>query len=202
MEQEQFGISFGLYLHCDLHMTHDKILQLVQAGSQKYNKQADRYKPAPLLYNPHRKGDVINVPRIAPPRSRLEPVIRDIEKRTGVQSAEDGRLAFLSYEIVVQELIAKECGMRGMPKLDYFHGGKVKLPIVLQWDGTGYGKQQFNTIAIRNPYASHSAQHLYIFGLGNCDDVHGRGFRNLARRRAWQSWRAHGLRPAAVACRR
>jgi len=170
MEQEQFGISFGLYLHCDLHMTHDKILQLVQAGSQKYNKQADRYKPAPLLYNPHRKGDVINVPRIAPPRSRLEPVIRDIEKRTGVQSAEDGRLAFLSYETVVQELIAKECGMRGMPKLEYFHGGKFKLPIVLQWDGTGYGKQQFNTIAIRNPYASHSAQHLYIFGLGNCDD--------------------------------
>ena len=113
MEQEQFGIPFGLYLHCDMHLTHDKILQLVQAGCQKYTKSADRYKAAPLLYNPFVKGAVVNFPRIAPPRSKLEPVIRKIEAETGVQSAENGRLAFRSLQVVVQELIARDCGVRG-----------------------------------------------------------------------------------------
>ena len=170
MEQEQFGISFGLYLHCDLHMTHDKVLRLVQAACFKYNRSTDAYKPAPLLYNPHRKGAVVYFPRIAPPRSRLEPVIRQIESKTGAQSAENGRLAFRSFAVVVQELIAKECGVRGMPPLDFFQGGNVPLPIVVQWDGTGYGNQHFNTIVDRNPWSSHSAQHLYVFGLGNCND--------------------------------
>ena len=126
----------------------------------------------PLLYNPHRKGAVVYFPRIAPPRSRLEPVIRQIESKTGAQSAENGRLAFRSFAVVVQELIAKECGVRGMPPLDFFQGGNVPLPIVVQWDGTGYGNQHFNTIVARNPWSrrSHSAQHLCVFGLGNCND--------------------------------
>jgi len=55
-----------------------------------------------------------------------------------------------------------------MPPLTHFVGGpKLKLPMVVQFDGTDFGKGQFNTLAINNPYTSQSAQSLYIFGLGN-----------------------------------
>ena len=57
-----------------------------------------------------------------------------------------------------------------MPPLDHFRDGKNEFPIVICLDATGYGNCQFNTIAVRNPYLSASAQHLRIFGLGNCSD--------------------------------
>jgi len=58
--------------------------------------------------------------------------------------------------------------MHCMPPLTHFVGGpKLKLPMVVQFDGTDFGKGQFNTLAINNPYTSQSAQSLYIFGLGN-----------------------------------
>ena len=34
-----------------------------------------------------------------------------------------------------------------MPPLDYFLGGLNKLPLLIQFDGTGFGTGQFNTIA-------------------------------------------------------
>jgi len=57
-----------------------------------------------------------------------------------------------------------------MPPLSYFAGGAAELPIVISLDATGFDTQQFNMIAMRNPYLSRSAQHLRVFGLGNCSD--------------------------------
>ena len=57
-----------------------------------------------------------------------------------------------------------------MPPLPYFLGGQAKLPLVIQWDGIGFGKQQFNTVEVCNPYAPKSAQMLRLLGLRNCGD--------------------------------
>ena len=67
-------------------------------------------------------------------------------------------------------MLARDVGHLGMPSLSAFIGGELKLPIVVHWDATGFGRNQFNTIAARNPYLSRSAQLLRPFGLGNCDD--------------------------------
>ena len=44
-----------------------------------------------MLYNPHESdrhghAKVVYVPRIAPPRNKLEPLVRRIEARCGVES--------------------------------------------------------------------------------------------------------------------
>eukprot|EP00966_Prymnesium_polylepis_P201980 4679309-Prymnesium_polylepis.1 len=59
-----------------------------------------------------------------------------------------------------------------MPPRSEFIGGKLKLPIVISWDATGFGNQQFNTAAVNNPFTPESAQQLRIFGLvgQNCAD--------------------------------
>lgn len=67
----------------------------------------------------------------------------------------------------------KDCGKQSVPQLVSFLAGSaagLKLPIVIMLDATGYGNQQLNTIAIRNPYLSASSQQLRVFGLGNCSD--------------------------------
>ena len=79
-------------------------------------------------------------------------------------------LALRSFTVVVQELLAKDPGTHGMPALPFFAGGEMAVPLIITFDATGFGTQQFNTIAVRNPYLPHSAQLLRIFGLGNCSD--------------------------------
>jgi len=66
-----------------------------------------------LLYNPyesdrHGHAKVVYVPRIAPPRNKLELIVRRIEARCGVQSMENGRLAFKSFEIVLNQLLHQD----------------------------------------------------------------------------------------------
>ena len=73
-------------------------------------------------------------------------------------------------KLVLSDLLAQDPGSGGMPPLSFFEGGAAKLPIVIQLDATGFGAQQLNTIAAKNPYLSQSAQHLRVFGLGNCSD--------------------------------
>ena len=110
------------------------------------------------------------MPRIAPSRTKLQPVVARIEKELGVQSSENGKLAFKSFTVVVQELLARDTGTLRMPPLSAFAGGQLKLPIVISFDATGFGKRQLNTAVVRNPYMSNSAHVLRIFGLGCCDD--------------------------------
>jgi hypothetical protein len=165
-----------MYLHYEMNLTFDKIHRLTQAASMKFISAKDCYYRKVLLYHPHRKYDprnpsrkVIKVPRIAPPLNKLVATKKKIEAKLNVQSSENGQLAFVSFTEVVQQLLAQDCGLQGMPFLPFYLAGN-KLPIVIQFDGTGFGSQQINTIALNNPATSQSAQMLRIFGLGNCSD--------------------------------
>ena len=143
------------------------------AACKMYHRPSDRYKSKILLFNPHAKLDVIKVPRIAPPRGKLVASFRKIEATLGIESGEDGLLALRSWTTVVQELVAREAIRQEKlkPSLPFAIGGSIlKVTLVLSFDATGYGAQQFNTIAARNPQESKSAQNLNIFGLGNVDD--------------------------------
>jgi hypothetical protein len=123
-----------------------------------------------LFYDKYHAKHVIKVPRIAPPRHKVEPVMKRIYDALGIEMAADGRVAFTSFDAVVQEMYARDVGVQGMPLASAFGAGGLKLPIVISWDATGFGRNQFNTIAARNPYLLRSAQLLRVFGLGNCDD--------------------------------
>ena len=141
-----------------MRLTYDKILRMAQAGSKDYKKTSDHYAMKPLLHDPYHRGEYITVPRIAPPRSVLEPVVKNLEAKLGVSSDENGRLALKCIDVVMQEIIRQDPGSGDMPPLPFFLGGGRELPLVISLDATGFGMQQFNTIAVRNPYLSRSAQ--------------------------------------------
>jgi hypothetical protein len=108
-------------------------------------------------------------PRIIPARTKLEPVIKQIAESLGVQTGENGLVAFRSFYVVVQEILSRDAGKLTMPTLPEFYGG-LKLPIIISRDATGKGSLQFTTVAARSPWASKSAQVLHIFGFGSCGD--------------------------------
>lgn len=181
LERECYGLEFGLFLHFDMRLTIPKILQITQAACKRFDRAKDRYFPKSLLYDKfhvsthQREGEpkeyqCLNVPRLAPPQNKLTAAIREIESQTGVKAGENGLMAFKSFDIVIQEMLACDPGSHGMPALSAYMGGELALPIVISFDGTGYGKLQFNTAAVRNPFLPQSAQLLRIFGLGNCGD--------------------------------
>ena len=116
------------------------------------------------------------MPRLAPPENKMAASKAKVESTLNVQSSEDGRVAFVPIYDVIQNLLACDPGTgvrdgHRMPPLAHFLGGRgAKLPLVVHFDGTGFGSQQFNSIALNNPYTSQSAESLYKFGLGNCSD--------------------------------
>ena len=61
-------------------------------ASKEYHHHADRYMSKPLLYNPFVKDEVVMVPRLIPPSSKLIPAIRELETMIGVQHSDDGRM--------------------------------------------------------------------------------------------------------------
>ena len=176
MEQNHFGEVFGMYLHYEMNLTFDKIVRLTQAACKKFDKPLDRYCSKVLLYNPYVKGEVVKVPRLAPPMHKMAASKKAIEATLNVQSSEEGLIAFVPIHDVIHQLLRRDPGTGArdghcMPPLSHFVGAaKLKLPLVIHFDGTGYGKGQFNTLALNNPYTSQSAQSLYVFGLGNCND--------------------------------
>ena len=170
LENEDYGISFALYLRFELRLTLPKILEVTKAGCKRYVREIDRYKAKVALYHRHRKGVFLKVPRLAPPASKLIPVINSIEKTLGCEHNEDGSIAFRPVTTVFQDLMMHDPGKHDMPKLPFYMGGVHKVPIVIQWDATGYGKLQLTTVAMRNPYLPMSAQQLRPFGIGNCGD--------------------------------
>lgn len=110
------------------------------------------------------------MPRIAPPRSKLEPAIRKVEARLGVQSSEDGTIAFKSLDVALQELLQQDAGKYDMPPLPALLGGEIKVPVVVSFDGTGFGSLSLNTAVIRNPYMGAAAQQLRPIGLSRGSD--------------------------------
>jgi len=71
IEQNHFGEIFGMYLHYEMNLTFDKIVRLTQAACKKFDTSLDRYCSKILLFNPYIKGEVIKVPRLAPPKNKL-----------------------------------------------------------------------------------------------------------------------------------
>ena len=77
-----------------------------------------------MLYNPHESdrhghAKVVYVPRIAPPWNKLELLVRRTEARCGVQSMENGRLAFKSFEMMLNQLLHQDPGHGDMPPLSF-----------------------------------------------------------------------------------
>ena len=171
LEHDDFGESFGLFLHFEMHLTIDKIVRLTQAACKRFCRTTNTYVTKELLYHKFIKSKVpIHVPRIAPPRSKLEPLKNQISAKLGLTHSEDGSMARIEFDAVIQQLLAQDPGTGDMPALPFFMGGAVPLPLVVSKDATGYGSLQFNTFAVRNPYASKAAARLRVFGLGNCSD--------------------------------
>lgn len=168
LENDEFGREFGLLLHFDMHLIIPKILRLTQAACKVYDSERDAYSSKVLLRDPWRKDQVLYVPRIAPPRHKLEKDFKTIYAQLNVQSAEDGKVAFTSFSSAVKQLMQQDPGSHGMPPLVNFKENGI--PVVISFDGTGYGSRQSNTAVIRNPYMSASNQQLRIFGLGNVSD--------------------------------
>lgn len=109
------------------------------------------------------------MPRLCPSRQKFEPIVKSIEGSLGVEMEANGRLAFRSVSATV-EIMVDDPGTRNMPKLEDFISGAARLPLVVQFDATGFRKLQLTTLALRNPYMPKSSLHLRVFGLGNCAD--------------------------------
>ena len=172
MQDGILGIGFGLYLHFDMHLTMDKILQINQAVME-YDKSADGFRRKIVLRNPYARHEYVKVPRIAPPRCQLEPRIREIEATIGVYTpAENGRIAFRSLTVVVQEMVARtrHPASGDMPQLASFLTGDLTFPLCFSVDATGFGKLQLSTAMVRDPYGTKSAAVANVFGIGNVDD--------------------------------
>jgi hypothetical protein len=172
LQEEHFGIRFGMFLHFELRMTMANILRLTQAANKIYNRERDRYDPKVLFFDRYEgyAGRRVLVPRVAPPRGKLEKVIRSIEGTLNVQIAEDGRLSFVLLQELLKDLLLKDLGKLGAPPLVEFLDGKRSLYLAISFDATGFAAAQLTTVAIRNSWLPRSSQHLRVFGLGNCGD--------------------------------
>ena len=76
-----------------------KILRITHAGSHKYDKVQDMYKRKVILCggNGSNKKFSVKVPRLGPPRSILEPVMRQ-SWAYSLHTAENGLVAFLQFD--------------------------------------------------------------------------------------------------------
>jgi hypothetical protein len=122
LEEEHFGIQFGMFLHFEMPMTMPNILRLTQAASKTYNCELDRYESKVLYFDRFEgyAGRRVLVPRVAPPRGKLEKVIRSIEGTLNVQVAEDGRLSFVLFQDLLIDVLLKDLGKLGAPPLVEF----------------------------------------------------------------------------------
>ena len=146
----------------------------MQAACKTFDKDSNLYKSKILRYHPTRKDVCIKVPRLAPPESKLVPVFRQLEKEIGVTAEENGRLALQSFSHALTEMLERDCGKKGHPKLEEYTSRRRPKRVVISFDATGFGKQQFNTVALRNPEnETAAASQLFILGLGNCADDKG-----------------------------
>ena len=170
LEREHWGERLGMHCRLELNMTYASMLQLGQAASKVYSAELDFYAPKVLATNPFDARDKLIVPRILPPRSRVEPEVRKLESTLGLEMSESGVVTHKPLLRCVNEIMTEDMGKRGMPTLEQFLEQRLKLTLAVQLDATGFGKLQVSSIVVKNPWASHSAQQLRIFGIGTCDD--------------------------------
>ena len=170
IERDHLGQRLALFMHFEMHLTTEKIARINSAGSMAYSRSTDSNSRCVIAYNPFVKSDVVKMPRLAPPRSKLQPLVQEVAASLGITPAENGRVATLSFTTVVQEMLSQDVGLGDMPPLPFFMGGAHDYPICVSTDATGFGKQQLTTSIARNPYRSKSANLNRFLGLGNCDD--------------------------------
>eukprot|EP00965_Chrysotila_dentata_P142401 4707961-Pleurochrysis_carterae.AAC.2 len=170
LEREHFGERFGLHLHYEVHLTLAKIVEIAQAAGKTYDPVLNAHQPKKLHIDKHCPSNFINFPRLAPPRSRLEPLIKAASEALGLQVAENGRISFLPLQDVVGELLSHDPGKQAMPLLSDLVDLHVPVPTVTSWDATGFGKLKLRAIVVNNPCTSQSAQNLRVFGPGMVDD--------------------------------
>lgn len=111
LEEVEFGRDFGLIMHFDMHLTLSKILQLTKAACKKFNHAEKCYRSKVLLRDPWRADMVVHVPRLAPPRHKLEKDLKLVYEQLGIDWAEDGKVAFVSFHDVVQQLMMQDPGI-------------------------------------------------------------------------------------------
>ena len=170
-EGQHYDIAFGLHLHFELGLTLAQILDLTQAGCSTCDPVSDSHHRKILLYDPDRQDRHIPLPRIAPPRTQLEPAIRALRAKLGLSIAENGKVAHRSFMAVFEDLLTADPGYGSMPPLEYFTTPDgMQLPVVISLDATGVGKRLLSTLVLKTPYGSQSAQQLRILAMGNCDD--------------------------------
>jgi len=75
IEEEHYGVDFGLFLHYEMSLPLHKILRITHAGSHQYDKVEDMYVRKVILCS----GYSVKVPHLGPPRNVLEPVMRELE---------------------------------------------------------------------------------------------------------------------------
>jgi hypothetical protein len=96
LKEQHYGVSFALFLLYELRLTLPKVLSITQVGCKRFDKISNTYRGKALLYDAFHTNSktgltYIPVPRITPPSSKLVPLIKSIEERIGVTSAEDGK---------------------------------------------------------------------------------------------------------------
>ena len=99
-----------------------KILRITHGGSHRYCKKKDMYmrKEIHCSGNGLKKMFSVKVPRLGPPRNVLEPVMRQLEDSLGVQTAEEGLVAFLQFAKALAKIVSEDPGHGRMPPLQEF----------------------------------------------------------------------------------
>ena len=79
--REHLGQAFALFLHFDMHLPLEKIARVNNAGCMRFHRSSDSYSRIVIAHNPYVKADVVKMPRLTPPRCRLEHRVRQLSKR-------------------------------------------------------------------------------------------------------------------------
>ena len=169
----EYGMPLAMYMHYQLKIPIPTILTIDQAASKKFSPSENSYGAKILYSHPYRSGVAIKVPRIVPAAGKMSAATSSINKRLDIEVGENGAVSYRSIKTAFEMMVTNGVGKHGMPELSAFVDGVINVPIVFQWDATGFKKQQLTTAALRNPHSPHSAELLEVWAVGNVSDDKG-----------------------------
>ena len=108
LEHIDFGIEFALFLHIDMSLTLPKIHRIMQAACKKFITGTNRYVAKAVHYHPYKSSVFVKVPRIVPPVYKVEAVLKEIYSKLNIGIGDDGRVAFRSVHVIMQELLSSK----------------------------------------------------------------------------------------------
>ena len=170
MEQQIFGVRFGLYLHLEMHLTLSQIVDMSLVTFKDWDGK--RYGSRHVYESAGSSSRDLKIRpiRITPTRCELEAELLERKAGTDLEMSVDGRVTFRPFLPQIGCLLAEDSGKNGMPELDEFLSKRHVLDIKLSADATGFGALQLSLLTLGNPWSAQSAQTLRILGGGNCDD--------------------------------